>query len=101
LSLVSDATPLTPSGIQFRCPEFVMRSFRYRTATLLGPWRATSEAAVADAIRSKQARREEHKAGWEWVVPGCIEEREVAPLAPDKDLQLTSGRRHGDSGGRD
>jgi hypothetical protein len=55
-----------------------MPSFRYRTATLLGPWRATSEAAAADAIRSKQARRDEDGVGWHWVVPGCIEERNGA-----------------------
>jgi hypothetical protein len=53
-------------------------SFRYRTATLLGPWRATSEAAVTDAIRSKQARLDEDGVGWHWVVPGSIEERDVA-----------------------
>jgi hypothetical protein len=56
-----------------------MPSFRYRTATLLGPWRATSEAAVADAIISKQARLDEDGAGWRWVVPGSIEERSGAP----------------------
>jgi len=55
-----------------------MPSYRYRTATLLGPWRATAEAAVADAIRSKQARRDEDGAGWHWVVPGSIEERNGA-----------------------
>jgi hypothetical protein len=54
-----------------------MPSYRYRTATLLGPWRATAEAAVADAIRSKQARRAADGAGWRWVVPGSIEEREL------------------------
>jgi hypothetical protein len=52
-----------------------MPNFRYRTATLLGPWRGTSEAAVEDAIRSKQARRDEEGAGWHWIVPGAIEER--------------------------
>jgi hypothetical protein len=61
-----------------------MPSYRYRTATLLGPWRATSEAAVTDAIRSKQARRDEDGAGWHWVVPGSIEEREMAPQARER-----------------
>jgi hypothetical protein len=56
-----------------------MLCFRYRTATLLGPWRATSDAALADAIRAKQARRDEDGIGWHWVVPGSIEEREAAP----------------------
>jgi hypothetical protein len=55
-----------------------MNCYRYRTATLLGPWRATSEAAVADAIRSKQAQSDEKGTGWHWVVPGSIEEREAA-----------------------
>jgi hypothetical protein len=56
-----------------------MPSYRYRTATLLGPWRPTSEAAVADAIRAKQARRDKDGIGWHWVVPGAIEERNHAP----------------------
>jgi hypothetical protein len=68
-----------------------MRSFRYRTATLLGPWRDSMEAAVADAIRAKQARRDEDGRGWHWVVPGSIEERHGAPLIgsgrDDADLQ--------------
>ena len=58
-----------------------MPSFRYRTATLLGPWRETAEAAVADAIRAKQARRDEEGEGWRWVVPGTIEEGEGTPVA--------------------
>ena len=53
-----------------------MTSFRYRTATLVGPWRATFDTAVEDAIRSKQARREEDGGAWHWVVPGAIEDRE-------------------------
>jgi hypothetical protein len=52
-----------------------MPSYRYRTATLLGPWRASSDEAVTDAIRAKQARRDEHGDGWHWLVPGNIEER--------------------------
>jgi hypothetical protein len=53
-----------------------MKSFRYRTKTLLGPWRSDADAAVQDAIRAKQARREADDKGWHWVVPGSIEERE-------------------------
>ena len=53
-----------------------MLSYRYRTATLLGPWRETAEAAVDDAIRAKQARRDEDDKGWHWVVRGTIEERQ-------------------------
>ena len=80
-----------------------MSSYRYRTATLLGPWRTTSEAAVADAIRSKQARRDEDDTGWHWVVPGSIEEREMAPRPPDRedDFHLAWGRHAGDSGDAD
>lgn len=51
-----------------------MNSFRYRTKTLLGPWRTNEDAAVQDAIRAKQARRDEEGEGWHWVVPGAIEE---------------------------
>jgi hypothetical protein len=57
-----------------------MGSYRYRTATLLGPWRDTAEAAVQDAIRAKQARRDEQGTGWHWVVPGSIEEGHGTPL---------------------
>jgi len=53
-----------------------MNSFRYSTKTLLGPWRNTADAAVQDAIRAKQARRDEQGDGWHWVVPGSIEERQ-------------------------
>ena len=56
-----------------------MNAFRYRTQTLLGPWRNSADAAVQDAIRAKQARRDEEGAGWHWVVPGSIEERQEAP----------------------
>ena len=56
-----------------------MNSFRYRTTTLLGPWRNTNDAAVEDAIRAKQARHDEKGEGWHWVVPGSIEERQEAP----------------------
>jgi hypothetical protein len=56
-----------------------MNSFRYRTATLLGPWRNTADAAVRDAIRAKQACRDEDGVGWRWVLPGSIEERQEAP----------------------
>ena len=55
-----------------------MNSFRYHTKTLLGPWRSSVEAAVQDAIRAKQARRDEEGEGWHWVVPGAIEERQEA-----------------------
>jgi hypothetical protein len=56
-----------------------MNAFRYRTKTLLGPWRNSNDAAVQDAIRAKQARPDEEGSGWHWVVPGSIEERQEAP----------------------
>jgi hypothetical protein len=56
-----------------------MNSFRYRTQTLLGPWRHNADAAVRDAIRAKQARRDEQGEGWHWAVPGSIEERLELP----------------------
>ena len=67
-----------------------MPSFRYRTATLLGPWRETSEAAVRDAIRAKQGRRDEDGQGWHWLVPGVIEDGDGAPL-PDADGRRGTG----------
>ena len=75
-----------------------MRSYRYRTATLLGPWRETAAAAAEDAIRAKQARRDEGDGGWHWVVPGTIEEGESPSLAfPPRDefVFSASGRRRG------
>ena len=57
-----------------------MASFRYRTATLLGPWRETQEAAVRDAIRAKQGRLDEDGEGWHWLVPGVIEEGLGTPI---------------------
>jgi hypothetical protein len=64
-----------------------MKAFRYRTAALVGPWRATEAAAADDAIRAKQAVREGEVAGWRWVIPGDIEERDsaAAPAPADND----------------
>ena len=56
----------------------MMNSFRYRTKTLLGPWRESSEAAVQDAIRAKQACADDEGTGWHWVIDGTIEERQEA-----------------------
>lgn len=62
-----------------------MTAFRYRTAVLLGSWRPTEAMAVRDAIRAKQAMREEDGVSWRWIVPGVIEERGLkAPTAPEK-----------------
>lgn len=40
---------------------------------LVGPWRATREQAVADAVRSKQARIDGGAECVIWLVPGRIE----------------------------
>jgi hypothetical protein len=61
-------------------PGKTMASFRYRTATLLGPWRDSADAAVRDAIRAKQARRDDEGEGWHWLVPGLIEEGQGTPV---------------------
>jgi hypothetical protein len=50
---------------------------------LVGPWRDTREQAVADAIRSNQARIGESGDDTLWLVPGSIEasddEKEPGP----------------------
>jgi hypothetical protein len=54
--------------------------YRYRTATLIGPWRATPEEAAEDAVRARQAApSEEDPAGIRWIVPGSIEKRRASP----------------------
>ena len=58
--------------------ELSLRSYRYRTDTLLGPWRSTSEEAARDAMRARQARLDEDGVTWHWTVPGIIEERACA-----------------------
>lgn len=50
-----------------------MGRYRYRTCVLVGPWRVTREQAVADAVRSKQARSDGSAEGTIWLVPGRIE----------------------------
>jgi len=46
--------------------------FRYRTATLVGPWRDSIADAVEDAIRAGQAAPDEAQ-GLRWLVPGRID----------------------------
>ena len=51
------------------------RNYRYRTTVLVGSWRPSREAAIADAIKAKQAARDgENEVNW--IVPGKIEESE-------------------------
>ena len=50
--------------------------YRYRTIVLTGPWRESRDQAIEDATRAQQARVEEGEPlGFEWNVPGRIEER--------------------------
>ncbi|HYD14036.1 MAG TPA: hypothetical protein VEC11_14400 [Allosphingosinicella sp.] len=46
--------------------------YRFRTSALVGPWRKTARQAVLDAVRARQARRDDRKV--HWLVPGRIEE---------------------------
>ena len=55
-----------------------MARYRYRTAALLGRWRSTPEEAAADAVRARQAKREEGSDSLQWLVPGEIEEEHSA-----------------------
>ena len=51
-----------------------MQRYRYRTATLVGPWRETPEQAEEDAVASRQAEREDGAPSQlRWRVPGFIE----------------------------
>ena len=71
-----------------------MPSYRYRTATLLGAWRSTAEAAMQDAIRARQARRDEQGNGWHWVVPGSIEQGHGPPLICSDNDNKAAPKRH-------
>ena len=55
-----------------------MPRYRYRTAALTGPWRDSEERALGDAVKAKQAERDEAEPGGiRWVVPGRIEEEQM------------------------
>ena len=56
--------------------EHAVRTYRYRTSVLTGPWRDTEREAANDAVRAKQAETDPSQAsGIIWTVPGKIEER--------------------------
>ena len=56
-----------------------MARFRYRTATLVGAWRATRAQAEADAMAAGQARRDADGT-LIWRLPGEIEtDGEIGP----------------------
>ena len=50
-----------------------MLRYRYRTATLVGPWRDSRLKAETDAVALGQARFEGRSARFEWIVTGEIE----------------------------
>lgn len=53
-----------------------MRRYRYRTPALTGPWRDSTDEAVRDAVKAKQALIEDDQpSSVRWIVPGRIEER--------------------------
>jgi hypothetical protein len=57
-------------------PGALMPSYRYRTAVVIGRWRAARRDALADAVKSGFARWEGEP--WDtvtWRFPGEIEER--------------------------
>ena len=54
------------------------RRYRYRTPVLVGSWRPSRELAIEDAINANQAAREgEESSGFQWIVPGDIEETDA------------------------
>jgi len=60
-------------------PPGAAHLYRYRTPALVGPWRKTAKQALLDALRARQARRDERdRHEVRWLVPGGIEETETA-----------------------
>jgi len=61
-----------------------VRQYRYRTPVLTGPWRDSHDAAVNDAVKSKQAViGRGGSSALRWIVPGRIEEQ-VTNEAPTR-----------------
>ncbi|MGZ8281406.1 MAG: hypothetical protein ACXWUN_00475 [Allosphingosinicella sp.] len=57
-------------------------AYRYRTSTLVGPWRRTRLQAELDAVAAGQAMLD-HVGDMRWLVDGEIEQDEHAG-APDQ-----------------
>ena len=56
-------------------PEEAAHLYRYRTPALVGPWRKSARQAELDALRARQARRDDRdRHAMFWLVPGRIEE---------------------------
>ncbi len=52
--------------------------YRYRTPVLVGPWRKSETMALRDALRARQALRDERdRHAVRWLVPGRIEESDA------------------------
>jgi hypothetical protein len=59
-------------------PEEAAHLYRYRTPALVGPWRKTARQAALDALRAKQALRDDRdRQELRWLVPGRIEDTEA------------------------
>ena len=52
--------------------------YRYRTPALVGPWRKSETMALRDALRARQALRDERdRHAVRWLVPGGIEQTDA------------------------
>lgn len=52
--------------------------YRYRTPALVGPWRKSETLALRDALRARQALRDERdRRAVRWLVPGGIEQTDA------------------------
>lgn len=59
--------------------------YRYRTIALVGPWRKTARQAELDALRAKQARRDESdRQVLLWLVPGQVETMDADAVEPPR-----------------
>ena len=61
-----------------------MKRYRYRTATLVGPWRDSRLKAESDAIAMGQAVIERSSGTFVWRVAGEIEVDEVPFRFPER-----------------
>jgi hypothetical protein len=58
-----------------QCVTRTMLCYRYRTAALIGPWRAQARDAIDDAVLAHQAELDQKQPeGYRWLVQGDVEE---------------------------
>jgi hypothetical protein len=63
-------------------PHDAAHFYRYRTPALVGPWRKSERMALRDALRARQALRDERdRRAVRWLVPGEIETKVTRPSA--------------------